>query len=332
MIISGLLVISGCQSSDRLGINDQPSQMEGGELIAQQSDDYIPLKSRSPRRRPIRVAVYEMPDLTGATRRNPQYADLSRAVSQGAEALVIDALKSTGNASWFLVLERKNLQALTGERSIRINQINQDRQIRHTRSERQRIAEARRSIAQEVAALKTQLEKDYANPRTVAQKNLPPKEVSLANLRKYESDLIRQIEKPRPFSAFERFKPIKNLVGADYILMGSIFSYESDLISAGAGVRYQNKGIYGEYRKDTIGINLRLVQVQTGEILSNVNVSQSVASRKVQGDFLNYVTLTKILEIEAGAVVNEPKTLALDAAIRMGIHLIITKMEEAGKW
>ena len=34
---------------------------------------------------------------------------LSSAVTQGAEVYVIDALKNTGNETWFIVLERSNL-------------------------------------------------------------------------------------------------------------------------------------------------------------------------------------------------------------------------------
>ena len=70
----------------------------------------------------------------------------------------------------------------------------------------------------------------------------------------------------------------------------------------------------------------------TGEIVSNTNVSQTIVSKRIQGDFLNYLTLNRILEVEAGAVVNEPKTLALDAAIRLGVFLIIKEMQEKKVW
>lgn len=331
-VVLPLTLFYGCQKPADLGLDVHPIRITGGETIAQKSDEYYPLAKLPPRNHPIRVAVYEMPDLTGATRKNPNYADFSKAVSQGAEALLIEALKSTGETKWFKVLERKNLSALSNERSIRVKQTNETRQIRHTQRQRNRIAQEKKAIDAEINALRQQIERDYSNQRFVIENKLPPKEVAINNLRKYEAERQRQIEKEVPFSAFEHNRSIGELINADYIVMGSIFAYDSDIINRGSGIRYQNTGVFGEVRKDTVGINLRLVRVTTGEIVSNTNVSQTILSKRIQGDFLNYLTLNKILEVEAGAVVNEPKTLALDAAIRLGVFLIIKEMQEKKVW
>jgi curli production assembly/transport component CsgG len=68
--------------------------------------------------RPVTVAVYEFPDLTGQNRPNGTYADYSRAITQGAAAIVVDALKTAGSGRWFTVVERTNVDSLLRERRL----------------------------------------------------------------------------------------------------------------------------------------------------------------------------------------------------------------------
>ncbi|MDH3740208.1 MAG: curli production assembly protein CsgG [Hyphomicrobiales bacterium] len=71
-----------------------------------------------PPARPINVAVYQFPDLTGAFKPNDRYADNSRAVTQGGAAIVADALNKAGNGAWFNVVEREGLKNLLRERQL----------------------------------------------------------------------------------------------------------------------------------------------------------------------------------------------------------------------
>ncbi len=64
------------------------------------------------------VAVYKFEDLTGQRKSRENLADFSTAVTQGADAFVIDALKTAGRGTWFRVVERKNLENLIKERQI----------------------------------------------------------------------------------------------------------------------------------------------------------------------------------------------------------------------
>ncbi len=70
-------------------------------------------------RRPITVAVYDFPDLTGQRRPGGVVADLSTAITQGASSLVIEALKSAGHGRWFDVVDRTRDADQARERSIR---------------------------------------------------------------------------------------------------------------------------------------------------------------------------------------------------------------------
>mgnify|MGYP000604089921 CR=1 FL=1 len=64
------------------------------------------------------VAVYGFLDKTGQRKRMDGVASFSTAVTQGAEAFLIDALKTAGSGKWFRVVERTNLDALVRERQI----------------------------------------------------------------------------------------------------------------------------------------------------------------------------------------------------------------------
>lgn len=66
----------------------------------------------------VRVAVYDFPDLTGQFRERENVQSMSRAVSQGGSAMLINALRDAGNGKWFSVLDRSNLDELLRERQI----------------------------------------------------------------------------------------------------------------------------------------------------------------------------------------------------------------------
>src|SRR6185312_6796228 len=70
------------------------------------------------------TAVFRFLDQTGQHKPNPNFADYSFAVTQGASNLLVQALHEAGNGSWFRVLERANVGDLLQERQIiRANRI-----------------------------------------------------------------------------------------------------------------------------------------------------------------------------------------------------------------
>ena len=69
-------------------------------------------------KRKLDVTVYNFPDLTGQNKPNDNFAEFSRALTQGASAVLIDVLTKAGNGAWFNVVERNDLQPLLQERQI----------------------------------------------------------------------------------------------------------------------------------------------------------------------------------------------------------------------
>jgi curli production assembly/transport component CsgG len=78
----------------------------------------IVLESLPAPRRKLDVSVYNFPDLTGQNKPNDNFAEFSRALTQGAGAVLIDVLTKAGNGAWFDVVERNDLQPLLQERQI----------------------------------------------------------------------------------------------------------------------------------------------------------------------------------------------------------------------
>lgn len=68
--------------------------------------------------RPLDVAVYAFPDLTGQAKPNESFAEYSRAVTQGGSAILVDVLKTVGNGTWFRPVERTGLNNLVQERTL----------------------------------------------------------------------------------------------------------------------------------------------------------------------------------------------------------------------
>lgn len=76
------------------------------------------LRDLPPPKRPLDIGVYEFPDLTGQHKPNGSLAEFSRAVTQGAESILVDVMTRAGGGTWFNVVERRGLANLLRERQI----------------------------------------------------------------------------------------------------------------------------------------------------------------------------------------------------------------------
>jgi len=205
----------------------------------------------------IPVAVYAFLDKTGQRKPNQRFSQLSSAVTQGAEVYVINALKEIGNETWFTVLERGSLDALTKERQL----------IRSTSQN------------------------------------------------------------------FEEKSPLKAMKYAGLLIDGAVVGYDSNIQTGGVGARYFGIGAKTEYRCDQITVAMRIVSVQTGEILLNVLTQKTILSHSAGGDVFRFLDLcTKALELEAGYAVNEPTSYAVKAAIEAAVADLVKQGEKKSFW
>ena len=126
---------------------------------------------------------------------------------------------------------------------------------------------------------------------------------------------------------------LKPLVFAGLILEGSIIGYDSNIQTGGQGARYLGIGISEQYRVDQVTVSLRLVSVQSGEILLTTNVTKTIASHSKGGDVFTFLDMnTKALELESGVAVNEPVTYAIRTAIEFALLELIYDGKDKGYW
>ena len=68
---------------------------------------------------------------------------------------------------------------------------------------------------------------------------------------------------------------------AGVLISGGIIGYDTNIETGGVGSRYLGIGIRDQYRRDIVSVSLRLISVQTGEVLLAVSSQKTILSTKV---------------------------------------------------
>ncbi|SBR52533.1 CsgG/HfaB family protein [Halomonas sp. HL-93] len=102
---------------------------------------------------------------------------------------------------------------------------------------------------------------------------------------------------------FERFNQpdtLPSLRAASVMLEGGIIAYESNVRTGGAGAEYFGIGASGEYQVDQVTVNLRAVEISTGEVLANVTTTKTIYSKELRAGVYRFIDFRRLLEAEAG--------------------------------
>jgi curli production assembly/transport component CsgG len=144
----------------------------------------------------------------------------------------------------------------------------------------------------------------------------PVERVGLENLVK-ERQLIRS---QRETYEKDQAKPLVPLIVAGVMIDGGIVGYDSNIGTGGIGARFLGVGADQQYRKDEVTVMLRLISVNTGEILLSTGATKTIYSTGVNANIMKFVDAgTKSFEFEAGSTVNEPTTYAVRVAIEAAV-------------
>ena len=71
------------------------------------------------------------------------------------------------------------------------------------------------------------------------------------------------------------------LLYAGVLLEGGIISYDTNIITGGAGARYFGVGASTQYREDRISVYLRAVNTSNGKILKTVYISKTLSNLSI---------------------------------------------------
>ena len=122
------------------------------------------------------------------------------------------------------------------------------------------------------------------------------------------------------------------LLFAGVLLEGGIVGYATNTVTGGAGAAFLGIGGRTEYRQDTVTVYLRAVSVRTGEVLTTVTASKTIASQSIGANAFRYVGFKELLQAEAGYTTNEPDQVALQQAIEKAVYAMVLEGVELKLW
>jgi curli production assembly/transport component CsgG len=239
----------------------------------------------------ITVAVYGVRDQTGQFKAAPE-SSFSTAVTQGASAMLVKILR---DSQWFTPVERESLQNLLTERKLI------------------------RALEQPPMPMLSGIPRPM--PQSVvgsAQKNNGAKTSSASA---GQGTVLSSL--PPSGSVLQQLTP------ANLIIEGGIVGYESNVRTGGIGAKYFGMGLSSQYRVDQVTVNLRVVNVRSGEILGSVMTTKTIYSQEIQPSFYRYISFQRLLEAEGGYSNNEPTELCIQDALEAAvIHLILQGVQD----
>jgi curli production assembly/transport component CsgG len=128
-------------------------------------------------------------------------------------------------------------------------------------------------------------------------------------------------------------KMLPPLALAGVILEGGIIDYNSNILTGGTGFAVLGIGPYTQYTQDQVVISLRLVSVQTGEILTSVTIEKNLLSTQDGATAMRFYDQgRKTFEFDSSQTMNEPGNYALRSAIEQGIVELVKSGEKLGLW
>jgi curli production assembly/transport component CsgG len=119
---------------------------------------------------------------------------------------------------------------------------------------------------------------------------------------------------------------------ASYVQLFCHFSYETNVFTGGAGLRYFGTNASSQYREDRVTIYLRAVSTSNGKVLKTVYTTKSILSQEVSAGFFRYVKFKRLLEAETGYTYNEPTEMAITEAVEKAVHSLVLEGLMGSLW
>lgn len=130
----------------------------------------------------------------------------------------------------------------------------------------------------------------------------------------------------------DKARPLPPIRFAGLLLEGGVLGFDGNVTTGGVGANYLGIGGDVQYRQDSVTIGMRIVSVQSGEILTSVTTTKTVYSVALRGNVYKFVAADKLLQAEAGITRTEPTQLAVRQAIDLAVYATIMQGAEKGIW
>jgi len=122
------------------------------------------------------------------------------------------------------------------------------------------------------------------------------------------------------------------LLAATILIEGGIIAYETNVRTGGAGARYVGVGASTQYRVDQVTVNLRSIDIRSGQMLNSVSTTKTIYSYELSAGLFKFVGFKHLLEAETGVTRNEPAQLAVKEAIEAALLYLTVQGVRDGVW
>lgn len=147
-----------------------------------------------------------------------------------------------------------------------------------------------------------------------------------------ERKIIRSTRQEYAEQTGQKQPNLPSLLFAGVILEGGIISYDANIITGGAGLRYFGAGASGQYRQDRVTVYLRAVSTNTGKVLKTVYTSKTILSQQIDASLFQFVDFKRLLETETGFTYNEPSEMAVKDAIEKSVQALVYEGFDEHLW
>nr|WP_240160927.1 CsgG/HfaB family protein [Burkholderia sp. Ax-1719] len=114
------------------------------------------------------------------------------------------------------------------------------------------------------------------------------------------------------------------LMPANILLEGGIVGYDTNVRTGGAGVAYLGISASTQYRVDQVTVNLRAIDIRTGQVLNSISTTKTIYSYQVDTGVYRFIGYQDLLQAEVGLTRNEPVQICVNEAIESAVaHLIV---------
>jgi curli production assembly/transport component CsgG len=149
------------------------------------------------------------------------------------------------------------------------------------------------------------------------------------------NDLLQERQLVRATRAeFEQdnARPLPPIRFAGLLIEGGIVGFDANVITGGAGANFLNIGGDVQYRQDTVTVAMRVVSVQSGEMLTSITTTKTVYSLALRANVYKFVSVDRLLQAEAGITRTEPTQLAVRQAIDLAVYATVMQGAKKGIW
>ena len=125
----------------------------------------------------------------------------------------------------------------------------------------------------------------------------------------------------------KRERPSTGLTGATHLITGAITTYQVSRYSGGGGMEVNAIGVNYQYVQSTVGIQLRIVDLASSEVVCSVLEIAKVEGHKVGLNAYSLVTRgggVTVVSAEAGLATQFPADFALSEAMISGMIKLLT--------